>query len=350
MSKSPTKTPTKRSSSRKRGLSERDDYYSNDDMDDSQNYDDDDQGEMAYETHSMSKIVQSDEMDNISIDDDQTTLLSAESAVSVFSSGAGNDYHDEPVITPAKSSRKKSPSKKMQTVAVYSSVDRKSSVTAAAPKSQRQARMIHTSKQKVTTVAKDGRTVAKTKTIVAPTTNSAKKATKSALAANLEEIPRSPMKEAATESARPKRSTNTRGGMLRVDYTNSAPSTSTAAGNLNDSMHADSKPATRSSKRLSNRIIDEIPPKASKTSTASPSKSSARRAHVQSTVADIDPLDNFDEDDESNVQRLPVILNIKQEKEVSYTMTDESSLFTCEICSAVFSDRAQLLMHVPVHI
>lgn len=44
-----------------------------------------------------------------------------------------------------------------------------------------------------------------------------------------------------------------------------------------------------------------------------------------------------------------IVMNIKQEKEESYTMTSDE-FFTCEMCSAVFRDRAQLLVHVPIHI
>lgn len=40
-------------------------------------------------------------------------------------------------------------------------------------------------------------------------------------------------------------------------------------------------------------------------------------------------------------------LNIKIEAEASFSSDD---VFTCEMCSAVFRDRAQLLVHVPVHI
>lgn len=40
-------------------------------------------------------------------------------------------------------------------------------------------------------------------------------------------------------------------------------------------------------------------------------------------------------------------LNIKVEAEASFSSDD---VFTCEMCSAVFRDRAQLLVHVPVHI
>lgn len=41
---------------------------------------------------------------------------------------------------------------------------------------------------------------------------------------------------------------------------------------------------------------------------------------------------------------------IKHEKEEEYSMTGEDTMFTCEMCSAVFRDRAQLLIHVPIHI
>lgn len=44
---------------------------------------------------------------------------------------------------------------------------------------------------------------------------------------------------------------------------------------------------------------------------------------------------------------LPEPLNIKIEAEASFSSDD---VFTCEMCSAVFRDRAQLLVHVPVHI
>lgn len=44
---------------------------------------------------------------------------------------------------------------------------------------------------------------------------------------------------------------------------------------------------------------------------------------------------------------LPETFNIKIEAEASFTSDD---VFTCEMCSAVFRDRAQLLVHVPVHI
>lgn len=46
--------------------------------------------------------------------------------------------------------------------------------------------------------------------------------------------------------------------------------------------------------------------------------------------------------------------NIKQEMDEEFIMnsdgTSESAKFTCSMCSAVFRDRSQLLVHVPIHI
>lgn len=389
VSKATTKSPTKRTSSRKREQSE---TLYDDELDDSQNYggEYDDQDDLANATDSLQ---QHDDTDNISIDDEPTPLRGESIDESVFNSSAEEEYQPHEMhIVASTSTRKKSPTKKSQSV--YSTQNLKvHTVTVAAPPSPRQPRMIHTSKQKVTTITKDGRTAAKTKTVVTRTTNVVEKvapaqpvtpnrksarrstvtsatkkptatltngtqATKSAAAASaklqnnllaelskksmnyspdvvsdLEEILRSPIREAVNEPPVTATQTRTsRSGMLRVDYTTSVASTTHDV--VDDLAGVDTRPATRSSKRLSNRAVN-------------PAKQSTSRqaAHKVAVSNDIDPLGMFDD----GVQ-LNTLINIKQEKEVSYTMTDENNLFTCEMCSAVFHDRSQLLLHVKVHI
>lgn len=111
---------------------------------------------------------------------------------------------------------------------------------------------------------------------------------------------------------------------------------------------------TRVSKRISTRqsqrkpathkeIVARQTPTRSSARIAKPSTpaSSSQRAHTQtqssSSMAVDDELINA------------IVMNIKHEKEESYTMTSDE-FFTCEMCSAVFRDRAQLLVHVPIHI
>lgn len=88
---------------------------------------------------------------------------------------------------------------------------------------------------------------------------------------------------------------------------------------------------TRVSKRISNRNSGGH----SDATRQTPVRSSARIAKASSTTDD--ELINS------------IVMNIKHEKEESYTMTSDE-FFTCEMCSAVFRDRAQLLVHVPIHI
>lgn len=97
-------------------------------------------------------------------------------------------------------------------------------------------------------------------------------------------------------------------------------------------LHVKTPPGrnTRLSKRLSNRNS----PGNTDVPRPTPVRSSARKAKVSTTD---DELLNS------------IAMNIKQEKEESYTMTSDE-FFTCEMCSAVFRDRAQLLVHVPIHI
>lgn len=155
---------------------------------------------------------------------------------------------------------------------------------------------------------------------------------------DLEEILGSPIKtrEIRTEqvSRTPSKSEQSSAkSMLRVNY----------------KSHVDdgTKPATRSSKRLSNRI---------QTTTGSaikqPRSSSRKSASFNANLSSEESQESQDEayDNVENHADDNIVMNIKQEKEVSYTMTDDNSLFTCEMCSAVFTDRAHLLLHVPVHI
>lgn len=157
---------------------------------------------------------------------------------------------------------------------------------------------------------------------------------------DLEEILGSPIKTLRQSESNP---TNRNSGMVRIDY-------NTATENLDDDEEM--KPTTRSSKRLSYR--NKQP------SIEMPSRTSNRTRKTSGKI-DVQSIQILEQENLSVgnhgqglsldvANNAPIIMNIKQEKEVSYTMTDENSLFTCEMCSAVFSDRAQLLVHVPVHI
>lgn len=55
-----------------------------------------------------------------------------------------------------------------------------------------------------------------------------------------------------------------------------------------------------------------------------------------------------DEDGSDNLHRSIDGTTIKEEP--PYNMPTDDEVFTCEMCSAVFRDRAQLLIHVPIHI
>lgn len=126
----------------------------------------------------------------------------------------------------------------------------------------------------------------------------------------------------------------------------------------------ETKPATRSSKRLSNRsqpIKTTVLPVAKVPKTSTKTRKSATVSFNAALTSEDDSQESQESQpsqDESyenleianNTAAGSIIMNIKQEKEVSYTMTDDNNLFTCEMCSAVFTDRAQLLVHVPVHI
>lgn len=159
---------------------------------------------------------------------------------------------------------------------------------------------------------------------------------------DLEEILGSPIKTHETRREQVSRTqpkseaANLRsGGMVRIDY--------------RSQTDDDTKPATRSSKRLSNRTTIQPAAKASTNVTRGNSRKSG--------LPTFNPGHSSEESqgcyDNLQLENHPaenIVLNIKQEKEVSFTMTDENSVFTCEMCSAVFTDRAQLLVHVPVHI
>lgn len=274
--------------------------------------------------------------------------------------------------------------------------------------SQRQPRLIHTSKKKVVVETKSGRTATKIKTIVTsneikkttpvpevensamrrsnrtthPTskkmestqspsrslTNGTPRSTKSTtpvtpssssknfqnnllaelskkssnfspdVVSDLEEILGSPIKMRETRTQSKPESANAKASkMVRVDYHGS---------------DSDAKPATRSSKRLSNRIQ---PTQSVESPTIKTLKSSTRGAAKKTIPSDFQ-LGHSSEESQGSYDQIEnntaenIVMNIKQEKEVSFTMTDENSVFTCEMCSAVFNDRAQLLVHVPIHI
>lgn len=103
---------------------------------------------------------------------------------------------------------------------------------------------------------------------------------------------------------------------------------------------------TRSSKRLSNRnLTKELNQAAAQ---VTPSTSSGGGKSTRQRQRQLPEL--FGKDNDSLAMH-DIAMHIKQEKEVSYTLNDEPPVvYTCEMCAAEFSDRAQLLVHVPVHI
>lgn len=114
---------------------------------------------------------------------------------------------------------------------------------------------------------------------------------------------------------------------------------------------------TRVSKRIRSRqrqpathknvlyVVRQTPTRSSariaRPATSASSATSSQRNQPESTSASSMAVD----DELINA----IVMNIKHEKEESYTMTSDE-FFTCEMCSAVFRDRAQLLVHVPIHI
>lgn len=102
---------------------------------------------------------------------------------------------------------------------------------------------------------------------------------------------------------------------------------------------------TRSSKRLSNRNLTKELNQA--VAQAMPSTSTGEKSTRQRSTAKATSSSLFGKD--SGVMN--IAMHIKQEKEVSYTLSEEPPVvYTCEMCAAEFSDRAQLLVHVPIHI
>lgn len=103
---------------------------------------------------------------------------------------------------------------------------------------------------------------------------------------------------------------------------------------------------TRSSKRLSNRnLTKELNQAAAQ---ATPSTSTGGKNTKQRSIAKASSSTLFGND---TMAMHNIAMHIKQEKEVSYTLNEEPPVvYTCEMCAAEFSDRAQLLVHVPIHI
>lgn len=95
---------------------------------------------------------------------------------------------------------------------------------------------------------------------------------------------------------------------------------------------------TRASKRISSRQL-----------TTKPSPQQKPNINKTTPNRSANKKQKSNEIDEQQEVMAKIAMNIKQEKEESYTITNEE-LFTCEMCSEVFRDRAQLLVHVPIHI
>lgn len=271
-----------------------------------------------------------------------------------------------------------------------------SSTSLYSPSTQRQARVIHTSKKKIVIETRGGRTATKTKTIVTsnvvknedvdyrgmrrsgraknPTnkkiesmpspartlTNGtlrtvkyqsnllaelSKKSTNYSpdVVSDLEEILGSPIKTRTEQVSR---------GQSKIEHMNAKSGGLPRVDHRMQTDDDETKPATRSSKRLSNRVQPVVEPvtKQPKSNSRKKNESTSYNATLSSEESQLSQDVPFGHLQIRNHTPETIVMNVKQEKEVSYTMTDENHVFTCEMCSAVFSDRAQLLVHVPVHI
>lgn len=249
---------------------------------------------------------------------------------------------------------------------------------------RQQARTIHTSKKKVVVESK-GRSAPKTKTIITSRTTSApakndeqihNNATRKSSRAKPAAAGRAQKSEAIETQTKP--ITNGTASRRRNQSTSelSIGKTMTVS-DLDEIMGSpvkghstgvnDAKPSTRSSKRLSGRNKSQPEPEPVQhlhQVVEQPSRSSNRLRSkvVEEPIAEADSSSDESQTSQDSQQSqvsghtqvmirrnhmpIPPVI-VKQEREVSYTMTD---MYTCEMCSAVFSDRSQLLMHVPIHI
>lgn len=105
-------------------------------------------------------------------------------------------------------------------------------------------------------------------------------------------------------------------------------------------------PTTRSSRRLTAGNRKLSPPQQQQyNSRSSTGKRQSNRKPILSPTS-------------TTIQKMPAVvpINVDDIKEeviddiVDERITDEIEVYTCEMCSAVFRDRSQLLVHVPVHI
>lgn len=142
---------------------------------------------------------------------------------------------------------------------------------------------------------------------------------------DLEEILRSPIKTKDDRNLPQHMQENSASEMIDVNYLTS---------DLSSSQESTSR-STRASKRISNRQVTKPASSPINIPKISQSRSMRKPKALPDNSYAVDPLS----------------INIKVEKEVEYVMTnEETEVFTCEMCSAVFNDRAQLLVHVPIHI
>lgn len=254
--------------------------------------------------------------------------------------------------------------------------------------SGRQARTIHTSKKKVIVESK-GRAAPKTKTIIStrttnvpakidePTNNNVTRKSSRAKAATAKtqkvEMVVANAKPVANGSTSRRRNQSTSelavGKTMTVSDLDEIMDSPIKGHTLNDT-----KTPTRTSTRLSGRAKPQPQPTQHLHHVVEqPSRSSNRRRTkvIEETIDEADSSSDESQTSQTSQESQesqqsqqshvssgptrmirrnhmptpPVI--VKQEREVSYTMTD---MYTCEMCSAVFSDRSQLLNHVPIHI
>lgn len=254
------------------------------------------------------------------------------------------------------------------------------------PTGRQQARTIHTSKKKIVVESK-GRSAPKTKTIITtrttsapakseePTNNNATRKSSRAKVATpkvqkVETLVVAQTRPVVNGSASRRRNQST--SELAVGKTMTVSDLDEFMSSPTKSQNADvneAKPSTRSSKRLSGRSKPQPQPAQHLHQVVEQPSRASNRRRAKVVEEAIDEADSSSDESQSSQDSQPSQVSepsntmirrnhmptppvmVKQEREVSYTMTDmQADMYTCEMCSAVFSDRGQLLMHVPIHI
>lgn len=142
------------------------------------------------------------------------------------------------------------------------------------------------------------------------------------------------------------RQTHTRCETFSADFRAAASRTSTETGGFTDALKTDTTLSTAFHEQLTKRNQSE------RVITSLKAPSSQRSVNVQPL-----PMTRMDtmmpiwsDDQELNAEPPSTNNNVQQEMRAPIPLNSTNRVFTCEMCAAAFSDRAQLLIHVRVHI